>query len=345
MKYKIIIASIFSILFFQSCSSTKNIADSDSIFWVSGFKTEASAGAGKMQVLNIHRGEDISNPNWENFYAPIDGFEFEEGYLQKISVREKKLNKNQVPADASAIKYTLVKVIDKQKDVRIELKGKWTLARLNDQVINRMISLPTMNIDLAQQRIAGNTGCNNYSGIIKKLTASQIDLSEIAMTRKMCANKNVEPAFAEAINNINSYEINGSTLNFFSDDGKKVLTFIKDESPKISTRLHDIWTAIRIDGNPINRMTPTPNMELNLSTMKVMGNNGCNNYLGNIQKVTESALTFGNISVELKMCREMDTADRFDKLINKTATYRLDGLNLMLYDENGKEILAFLKAD
>jgi hypothetical protein len=29
-------------------------------------------------------------------------------------------------------------------------------------------------------------------------------------------------------------------------------------------KLHDIWTVRRIAGNPINRMSPIPRMELNL---------------------------------------------------------------------------------
>ena len=77
-----------------------------------------------MPVLNIYKGENLNDPEWENFYANIEGFEFEEGYLQKIEVKEEKLDKSQVPADASTIKYTLVNVLEKQKDLRTELNGK-----------------------------------------------------------------------------------------------------------------------------------------------------------------------------------------------------------------------------
>lgn len=51
------------------------------------------------------------NPNWEFFYSQIEGFAYEEGYEYVLEVKEEKL-KN-VPADASSIKYTLVKQVSK----------------------------------------------------------------------------------------------------------------------------------------------------------------------------------------------------------------------------------------
>lgn len=34
-----------------------------------------------MKVLKVHRGENLENSKWENFYAPIISFEFKEGVL------------------------------------------------------------------------------------------------------------------------------------------------------------------------------------------------------------------------------------------------------------------------
>lgn len=345
MNFKIIFSSLMALILFQSCATTKNTMNDTTTFWVGGYKTEAAAGAGKMQVLNIHRGENLDNPQWEHFYANIDGFQFEAGYLQKIEVKEEKLDKNEVPADASSIKYTLVKVLDKQKDLRTELNGSWTLARLNDHPLNRMVAVPTMSIDLSQKQISGNGGCNNFTGKIQNLTASKIDLGPVASTKKACLNKNVEPEFYPALNSISTFQLQGNNLTFYDANGAKVLAFIKKEDSATISRLNDSWVATRINGNPINRMSPAPSMELNLTTMQVMGNNSCNDYTGKIERVTGSGLKFGPIAATKKMCRTMETADRFNRAIGKTAAYQLDGLNLMFYDEYGNEILSFLKVD
>ncbi len=55
----------------QSCVTSSNT------FWVSGIKTPCSMGMVQTQCLNVHRAEDLHQPEWENFYAPIEGFEFE----------------------------------------------------------------------------------------------------------------------------------------------------------------------------------------------------------------------------------------------------------------------------
>jgi len=224
MKMKWLV--LFGTLLVFACTSTKK---SNSIYWVSGIKTECSAGAGKMQCLNVHKDENLENPNWEYFYSNIEGFEFETGYLQKIEVKVEELDKANVPADASSLKYTLVKVLEKQKDTRLFL--------------------------------------------------------------------------------------------------------------------HDIWVAIRINGNPINRMTASPRMEINLSSMQVMGNNSCNDYSGRIEKITASEIKFGNIAATEKMCLKMEVADRFDQSLNNSVSYKREDLKLMFYDAQGNESLAFLKVD
>ncbi len=348
MKYTIPFALYISIaiLVISACFSSKNTNTTESIFWINSFKSEADIGAGKTDILSIYRGRDFNNPQWESFYPSIEGFEFEEGYFQRIKVSEKHLEKNQIPADASSIQYTLIEVLEKQKDLRINLNGNWILASINTAPINRMVIVPRININLPQKLISGNSGCNNFTASIQNLSGSNINLSEIASTKKMCINKNIEPDFLEALNHIYTYQIKDNHLNFLDPNGNKKLSFIRNEETLPINNLHDIWTAIRIDGSPINRMSPTPNMELNLKTMQVMGNDGCNDYTGKIETVTDSALKFGSIISTEKFCsNNMQTADSYNKALNKVTYYKIESLHLTLYDNQKKEVLAFLKVD
>tara|TARA_B100000809_G_C15053464_1_gene499779 strand:+ start:201 stop:1223 length:1023 start_codon:yes stop_codon:yes gene_type:complete len=335
-----LISILFLVIFLNSCSTNKS-----KIFWVSGIKTECSAGAGKMQCLNVQKSEHFDNANWENFYDKIVGFEFEEGYLQKIEVKEIRLKDSKVPADGSSLKYELVKVLDKKEDTRNGLNGNWTLAKLNDSPINRMVVTPKMTIDLSKKIIFGHGGCNNYTGQIQSLSDSKITTGTIAGTKKACINKNVEFEFHQAINSISTYELNGENLTFYDERGKKILGFIKQQPKTANSKLHDIWAAIRIDGNPINRMSPTPRMEINLTKMKVMGNDGCNEYTGDIKEVTDNQITYGVLVSTKKMCRKMEMAESFNKAMKQVASYKLEGLNLILMDADNEEVLAFLKVD
>lgn len=330
---------LITVALIQSCSSSKN-----RIFWVSGVKIECSSGAGKTACLNVHRGVDIANPNWENFYAPIDGFDFIEGYLQKIEVRETKLDNTEIPADASYVKYTLVKVLDQQKDNRTELNGSWKLVKINANPLNRMVVVPAMTIDLSKNILAAHGGCNDFSGKIKLLTQTSISLGEVAGTAKACINKNIETEFKQALNSIASYDVNNETLTFFNENDKEVLRFLKNENNG-NISLHDIWVATRIEGNPINRMSPAPRLEINLTAMRVMGNDGCNDYSGEIKQASDNQLILGTLISTEKLCSKMETPNRYNTAMNKVKGYRLKERSLILVDDNGNEVLSFLKSD
>lgn len=333
---------LISILFLgaliQSCSTTKN-----EILWVSGTKSECSAGAGKMKCLKVHRGKNIENANWENFYAPIQGFQFEEGYLKKIEVRTEKIDNP--PADGSSIKYTMVKELEKQMDHRSVINGKWILNRINDRPIDRSIALPNMDIMVGQMKVGGTGGCNKYTGEISKLTNNTITFGNIVSTNRACVNKNIEKDYFAALNGVSTYQIKDGNLIFYNKDGNKKLSFLIEKAGEADKRIHDIWTVIRIDGNPINGMSQTPRMEINLTDMQVMGNDGCNDYTGAIKEVGDNQFIFGNLAATKKMCRNMDVPYAFNKAILKVSGYRLDDLILILMDRNGKEVLAFSKGD
>ncbi|MEZ4850330.1 MAG: META domain-containing protein [Bacteroidia bacterium] len=339
MKNSFLLHILLIILITQACNSSK------SVLWVSGMKTECSAGAGKILCLQVHKGEDLEDPQWENFYAQIEGFEFEEGYLQKIKVKGQKLNFEEIPADASSIKYSLIKVLEKSPDYRPFLTDLWIMSSMNGDPINRKTPLPELSIDISEMTIFGTDGCNAYSGSIQGLMPDKIKFADIISTRRMCPDMTIANVYYKGLNSITRYAINDDKLIFYDESEKELFAFIKKEETAASERLHDIWIATRIEGNPINRMATIPRLEINLFTMRIMGTDGCNDYSGEIEKVTGSELLLGNIASTEKMCRNMDIPDRYSKALLKVHSYRLDNLNLMFYDDNGQEVLSFLKTD
>lgn len=110
-------------------------------------------------------------------------------------------------------------------------------------------------------------------------------------------------------------------------------------------RLNDVWAAVRIQGNPINRMVDVPRLEINISEMKIYGNDGCNNYFGSISELTENNITLKGLGGTKKMCANMEVPDRFNKALSKISSYRLDKQFLIFDDDDGNEILAFTKTD
>lgn len=326
-----------------SCNNSKT--PTTETFWVSGTKSQCDAGAGKMMCLNVAKTENIEDAVWENFYASIEGFTFKEGKAQKIKVTVTKLDKQDVPADASSIQYTLKEVLETANDNSLKLDGSWTVSRLNGAPLNKMVSIPTMVVELGNKRISGNTGCNNYSVGLKNINNKAIDIGVPAMTRKACINENVETQFADAFGKVTSYEVDDASITFFDKDGNEVLAFMKNNTTVANTTIHDIWVAAAINGDPLNRMVKAPRLEVNLTDMRVMGNDGCNNYNGDIKAIDAKVITLGQIAKTEKMCRNMEVPTNFHKALNSIATYKVEEGKLMFYDNNGKEMLKFLKVD
>lgn len=329
---------LLNILLLNACSTTKN-----KIFWVSGMKTECSGGAGKMQCLIVHKGKNLDEAIWENFYSPIEGFEFEEGYMKKLEIREEKIANP--PADGSSIRYTLIKELEKKVDFRVSLHGDWVLNRINDKPIDKSVKIPNMVINLSQMQVSGNGGCNNYNGQINKVTYNTIKFGNIVNTNRACLNMNIKSDYYNALNAVNTFQIEGDQLIFFNAKGVKVLSYLKGAKKEPNKNIHDIWVAVRINGNPISRMTPSPRLEINLTTMKIFGSDGCNEYSGELKEITDTQIIFGALASTKKMCSKMETAESFNKAMSHVALYRLEDLKLILLDANGKEILTLLKGD
>nr|WP_299031102.1 META domain-containing protein [uncultured Tenacibaculum sp.] len=343
MKKVGLLLPIIVSLVLQSCASLKNTGSTEEVFWVSGIKTECSAGAGKMNCLNIYKGNNITEATWESFYAPLEGFTFEEGKLQKIKVKVERLNAKDVPADASSLKYTLIEKIESQVDIRIHLAGEWNVTSLYDREFYETANAPSLTIDLNKNRISGNDSCNNYTGQITNVTSQSLKIKAVATTRRLCFIMEVANSYNKALGEINTYLIKGNNLIFFNEEGKKIVSFTKSVKNKPDASLNGDWVAVRIEGAPINRMIKAPRLNISLEEMRLSGNNGCNEYTTQINKISESRIEIGHITATQKMCRDMQIGADYLKMLQSSVSFEVKENLLKFYNKEGGETISFLK--
>lgn len=227
-QFMFTLCSLFFVSFFSSC--TEN-TDNDNVvtFWVNSYKAECDAGAGRMQCLQVYRGDDPATAEWEYFYQEIKGFNFEPGYFQRLEVNETPREKGKVPMDASTLDYTLIKVLEKVEDSRFALNGKWMATSVSGEELTDTTTVPVLGIDLQKMQVSGTNGCNNYNGGIKTLTASVMELGNIASTKKMCMDMSVPDSYDQALNSTASYKMTDGTLVFMDKDGTATVSFKKAE--------------------------------------------------------------------------------------------------------------------
>jgi heat shock protein HslJ len=215
------------ILLFGSCALIK--PGKSIIFWVNSYKVNCT-GISPMKCILVQKGESIEQGQWKNFYSEIEGFEYETGYLYKLKVKEEK--QENVPADASSIKYTLIKVVEKKKDLKLRINDIWVATSIGSEDIyfigdNSVLKNVQIEIHIADMRITGNDGCNNFTGSITTFDDGFIEFGPIAGTRMMCADMTIPDKFNAALIKVKKYKIADMKLIFLDEEGKDLIALKK----------------------------------------------------------------------------------------------------------------------
>lgn len=112
----------------------------------------------------------------------------------------------------------------KKTDSISKLEGNWELNYISGPKIafdglypNKK---PTINFDLKENHISGNSSCNSFNGKLV-LDGTKIDFTQpMAMTKMMCQDGQGEQVFMSTLEKITSYDVtdDGKTLNLISGD-------------------------------------------------------------------------------------------------------------------------------
>jgi len=310
-----------------------------------GYKTECDSAATKGECFMVAYQTELADAKWEKIHIPVSGFEFKPGFLQKIEVKAVELPKGSLAEDRSSIKYKLVKVLEKQQDLRWELHGNWILNSRDGVALPKNDEQPQLKIDLTKKQLSGNNGCNDFSGVIMNVTSNKFYFERTSTTLRDCTDMPLADEFDNTLKNNATYKIENNTLFFFDEANKPVLTFTKKTVSYADVRIKDIWGAIEINGEMVGKSDEMPRMELNLNTMQVFGNDGCNEFNGKIKSVTEQNIAFGLLMATKKRCPDMIIPAKFNQALQKAASYSFAELHLSFYDKSGKEVIKFLKVD
>ncbi|MBK5721061.1 DUF4377 domain-containing protein [Dysgonomonas sp. Marseille-P4677] len=109
--YKVII-SLFAIsLFLGSCNSSQKTQKTENTEKLTIASQQADCvGVGPMKCLLVKK---EGQTDWEFFYNNIEGFQYTPGYEYLLEVKVDTIK--MPPADASTLKYTLIKEISKEE--------------------------------------------------------------------------------------------------------------------------------------------------------------------------------------------------------------------------------------
>ena len=217
MKYVLL---LFLLLFL---ASSAHAMDDGSILWINSFIVQCE-GVAPMNCLQVQESDAPEQGKWRNFYSSIEGFTFEAGYLYKLGIRKERLE--DVPADASSIRYVLVEVFEKTRDSKININDIWAVTHIRGEPVDahqQRQKDPLIEISLSAMRVMGNDGCNNFTGTIEEFDDGVIRFGPIATTRMMCLDMTVPDKFSSAMQLVRGYRLEPGRLVLLDSDGVELI--------------------------------------------------------------------------------------------------------------------------
>lgn len=109
MSKSLIFFSLLFGIFLYSCGTTERMTNK--IIYLGSETKTCDAGVIKKECYQVKWTKN--QEDWEYFYNEIQGFEYEEGYFYTLKVKVERIDNP--PADASSLRYHLIKELEKKK--------------------------------------------------------------------------------------------------------------------------------------------------------------------------------------------------------------------------------------
>jgi heat shock protein HslJ len=238
-----------------------------------------------------------------------------------------------------------------QNNWRNDLSEKhWELTELGGKRVYS--SKAFLEIEAAQNRFTGNTGCNRMFGTVN-LSGRNITFGAVGTTKMFCGEAGVmrlEADFTRALGKVTRFEKNGSNLSLYARN-RLILKFKgtdkSNSDDNSSLKLEDkTWVLESIKGRNLPKVETLPFINFDKSKKSAGGNTGCNVFGGNYS-VTRDTIAITNIISTMRACIEdermnlerefkngLENADRFEITGRKLNLYRNKTLLLTFRAEN-----------
>jgi heat shock protein HslJ len=179
---------------------------------------------------------------WSNFYDNIEGFTYEEGYFYELKVKVSKI-KNPMQ-DESSLKYSLIKVVSKtaagvlnetENTMIKDFEGNWEVIEIND-FVNNTGKNPYFII--ANGKINGNNGCNNFGGDIKQNSDGTYTIKNMFQTKMFCVETSgLEIKFSIALQEITNFKRENNALLVFDKENKPLFKAIPKDASEMGSNI------------------------------------------------------------------------------------------------------------
>lgn len=137
---------------------------------------------GLFLTLLVQEGDNIGTTNWNRLYTTIEGFNYVPGHIYDLSVAIEDIDNP--PADASSLKYTLLKIISTQDvdddtlfEINLKINGQSFMTSSSGyQILNEITIDCNTLCDELDSRLENQ---DFVVGTFKRLDTNEIQLMEV----------------------------------------------------------------------------------------------------------------------------------------------------------------------
>jgi len=226
---------------------------------------------------------------------------------------------------------------------------QWKLVEVDGMNVGTS-SKAYLELNLAQTRFTGSTGCNRMFGSVD-VQGRRLDFSNIGTTRMACIEpraSRVETAFVKALENADRFRERGNSLELYDRNRLMMrLSAVKNPPPQDGILgLEDRkWILDAIAGTSVGKLGRTAFIVFDKQKLSAGGNSSCNVFGGSYTS-KGSTLKITDVVSTMRACVEderMSIERQFLDGLQKANRYEIGKDKLMLYRD--KRLLLTLNGE
>lgn len=230
-----------------------------------------------------------------------------------------------------------------------ELSGRWEITDVNGSKVTMSApdaEMPYLGFDVVNGRLSGNAGCNSIMGSFPTSDpAGKISFGDVATTRMMCPDMEVEQNVVQALGNVAGYKSEGADkVALVSADGAQLLSLKKIKADITAADLNGTW---RIQSLADKELTPDADTDYSV-TFNSKDNTfscatGCN-VLGGAFSTDYTDFKFDLSTSTMMMCPDTSVEDALKAVLPTITSYgRLAGGGIGFYSDTNDLVLILVK--
>lgn len=229
----------------------------------------------------------------------------------------------------------------------VSLAGEWNIVSVEGQQVTSDKD-PFLGFDMKDGRLYGNAGCNSIMAeVAVDSSKNTIELSQVAATRKMCLDMELEQQVLAALEKVAGYQASEKGVELTDEKGNVVFGLEKKVAPEVSIAdLDGEWIIKSVEGKAVEVVEKTPFIAINVSEQTVHGTGGCNIFNGGFSQEENqpASFRFGDLANTMMAGPGMEQEGVILPAMAKVRSFAVQANGTVsLMDENQNEVIVLTK--